>query len=57
MAENLRIKTVDFQSFRTVTVQERNEPKRGQCSLFSEPLDTVLLLPLPRTRVYLHSIL
>jgi hypothetical protein len=56
-AENPRINIFDYKNFRTVNVQERIEPRRGQCSLFAEPLDSVLLLPVPRTAVYLLSIL
>jgi hypothetical protein len=56
-AENLRINIVDYQNLRIATVQERIEPRMGQCSLFAEPLDSVLLLPVPRTGIYLHSIL
>jgi hypothetical protein len=55
-AENFGINTADYQHLRTATVQERTEPRRGQCSLFAEPLDSVLLLLVPRTGVYLHSI-
>jgi hypothetical protein len=44
-AENLRINTVDYQNFRPVTVQERIEPRRGQCNLFSEPPETFFFSP------------
>jgi len=56
-AENLRINIVDHQNFRTATVQVRTEPRRGQCTIFAEPLDSVLLLTVARTRVHLHSVL
>jgi len=56
-AENVRINIVDYQNLRTATVQVRTEPRKGQCSLFAEPLASVLLLLVPWTGVYLHSIL
>jgi hypothetical protein len=51
-AVNLTINIVDYKNFKTATVQKRIEPRRGQCRLFADPVDSVLLLPVPRTVIF-----